>query len=317
MSGFCRCIVASLGLSALFLAPALRISHAQASNPQQNPGTPAASGFKPQLIGLYLRVEDAQGRFVGNLVKENFYLFVDGKPREPESASTNDSLPCSVVLLLDWSGSRRAELPRAEIKPAIDMFRSILGPNCHASAAQFTYNVFPLTGPTNDPNEMESRLKKGSEDPPRSSTALYDATTWAALKLSRARGYRVIIIVSDGEDNASRSQLGNAVRNVREANSTVYFLSLNSFARSEPKKLRKETQLFIQQVTDPTGGEAFAIHTEQDMNAAFQRIKERLSHYYSLSFWTVPEDVAGRLHSLRVEMEPNEIRIRAAEGFWP
>ena len=294
-----------------------QILDAQDSKSSQNAAVASPPEFKPELIGVYVRVEDMQGRFVGNLTKEHFHLVVDGKPRELESAYTHDSLPCSVVLLMDWSGSRRKELPRGEIKPAVEMFRSILGTNCTATAALFADRVIPIAGPTRDPSEVESMLRKASADLPKGSTPFYDATQWAAKKLSRAPGYRVAIIVSDGEDNSSGSKPSAAIQNVRNANATFFFLNLNSLDRHESRKSRKEAELFIQQVIDSTGGEAFAIRNEADMEAGFLRIQDRLSHFYSLSFWTLPEDAAGKLHSLRFEIDPKDLRVRAPDGFVP
>jgi len=266
---------------------------------------------------IYLTVQDQQGGFVSSLTREDLRLVVDDKYQDVVSLSFWNSQFANLALLLDWSGSRRIALPYGEIDPAIGFFNSMLSDNRAGLATRFTDFVKPIIDLTRDPAVMERSLKAQRSEPLRGSTPLYDAIRWADQRLSRAPGYRAIIVVSDGEDNSSRVNAKETILETLRANAAVYFINLSDLEPHRPRNLKKAVDQFVQQITEKTGGAAISVRNQQDMARAFSSIEDSLRNLYLLEFDSLPEGPPGMLHTLRIETDRKDLRVRSPQLLAP
>src|SRR6266704_5578222 len=200
-----------LSLSLLLLALA---GSATAQRPQQQqtqPGQPSPPGDQTisvnvDLVNILYTVADKRGKFVTNLKKEDFRVFEDEKPKAVTNFRSETDLPLTIALLVDTSGSIRDKL-RFEQEAAIEFFYSTLRRGKDkALVISFDSGVDLLQDYTDDPEMLSDAVRKIRAG---GGTSLYDAVYLAVTeKLAGQTGSRrVLILISDGDDNSSRLSL--------------------------------------------------------------------------------------------------------------
>jgi Ca-activated chloride channel family protein len=177
------------------------------------PATPAAQADSPDitisvpvdLVNILFTVADRKGKFVTNLKKDDFKVFEDEKPQGITNFSSESNLPLTITLLVDTSGSIRDKL-KFEEEAAIEFFYSTLQRGKDkALVISFDSGVELLQDFTDDPEKLADTIRKIRAG---GGTSLYDAIYLAIKeKLANQDGRRIVILISDGDDNSSRVSL--------------------------------------------------------------------------------------------------------------
>src|SRR2546421_1842774 len=157
------------------------------------------------LVNILFTVADKKGKFVTNLRKDDFRVFEDERTQTITNFSSETDLPLTIALLVDTSGSIRDKL-RFEQEAAIEFFYSTLqrGKD-RAMVISFDSGVELNQDFTDDPEKLADAVRKIRAG---GGTSLYDAVYLAVnQKLSGTNGRRVIILITDGDDNSSRVSL--------------------------------------------------------------------------------------------------------------
>jgi Ca-activated chloride channel homolog len=200
-----------------------------------------------QLIPVPVVVRDHTGRPVMNLRAENFTIYEDGKPQRLASFATTDA-PFEVALLLDTSGSTRAEvaLIRRAANDFIDALRpgdrvAVVSFNTAEEGAQKLANVEVQTFLTDD----REALKEAVENIGASNgTPYYDALERVAKEIFREppkaelRGRRALVALTDGVDSTSDSDFAAARARLLQAGVLSYFVEVNTEDYVEDRLLR-------------------------------------------------------------------------------
>src|SRR5215467_7842011 len=154
------------------------------------------------LVNILFTVADRKGKFVTNLKKEDFKVYEDEKLQTITNFSSESNLPLTISLLVDTSGSIRDKL-RFEEEAAIEFFYSTLQRGKDkALVISFDSAVELLQDFTDDPEILADKIRKIRAG---GGTALYDAVYLAVnKKLAGQEGRRVVILITDGDDNSSR-----------------------------------------------------------------------------------------------------------------
>src|SRR5213592_3065712 len=206
VAGFVLCVAMSS-----FVA-AQRGQPQQKSQPQQRPAEAPAKAADDQtisvnvdLVNILFTVADRKGKFVTNLRKDDFRVFEDEKAQSITNYSSESNLPLTIALLVDTSGSIRDKL-KFEQEAAIEFFYSTLQRGKDkAIVISFDSAVELNQDYTDDPEKLADAVRKIRAG---GGTSLYDAVYLAVTqKLVRQSGRRIVILITDGDDNSSRVSL--------------------------------------------------------------------------------------------------------------
>jgi VWFA-related protein len=180
-----------------------------------------------ELINVNATVTDASGRFVSGLRQEDFRLFEDGVPQEITHFNS-ERVPVSLGIALDTSGSMTGEKMLAA-REALERFLfELLGPDDEVFLYRFDSNVELVNGWTKDRGRLRSALGRLS---PRGGTAMYDAIA-EAIPLAQTGRHKkkALVVISDGNDTSSQTDVGSLKRMIRESEVLVYAVGIDSDA---------------------------------------------------------------------------------------
>ena len=275
------------------------------------------------LVPIPVSVTDLSGRAVTNLRLEDFLLQIDGRPAEVSDLFRSDT-PVRLALLFDNSSSV-FQAREFEKKAAIRFFKNVLRPEKDLAAL---YSVASGV-------RLEQTLTKNTSDliraldallEPKGATKLLDAIIEASNYLQDHQGRRVIVIVSDGEDNLSDATLAETIKAAQVTNCQIYIVKTTEFenykrtgdrtGNANIRYLAAERRM--QELSAQTGGAVYSPIDENELDAAFSRISAELSQQYILSYY--PQDEAERRGefreiSLAVKNTSNLI-VRTRKGYY-
>jgi Ca-activated chloride channel homolog len=268
------------------------------------------------LVVVPVSVSDSTGKIVAGLDLDRFSLEEDGVRVAPFVVGNPGATPLELALLLDLSGSVRPRFD-FEREAASRFLRAVIRPQ--DSVALLTVALMPrvLRQPTSSLDtalaDLQSLRASGE------ATAFYDALVLAAGSFGAAsatRSRRVVVALSDGEDNASAHyRLPEAGRAFQEADSVFY--SINPAGRSvRLNQLSREGQQSLETLANQTGGMAFLADELTELDAIFARVSAEIGAQYLLGYYS-PAPVDGSFRRIRVTVPSDPgLRIRARQGYY-
>lgn len=273
------------------------------------------------MVPLTVTVTDRSGGPVTGLGRADFSVLEDGVPQTLAFFAAG-TVPVDVALVLDASGSMAADMPLVRTA-ALGLIRSLRPGDRGAVVAVNTAVVIPqgLTGNLDD-------VAAAIEAVPNSgSTALYDGLYIALRELSRARRdqtevrRQVLVLLSDGMDNASHVSAEDVADAARRVGAGIYVVALaDPRLPSNESRLRrsKERALFdMQMLARDTGARTFRPRTPKELPAIYGTIARELASQYDLGY--VPENTSGdgvfRRVTVRVLPSPDVV-ARTRSGYY-
>jgi len=291
----------------------------QQVTPPQNPATIAAEKTQTlkvnaTLVNTLFTVADRKGKFVTNLKRDDFRIFEDEKQQQVTAFSNESNLPLSVALLVDTSGSIRDRL-RFEQEAAIQFFYSTMHRGRDRGMV-ITFDSLPeiLQDFTDDPEQLAEavrRIRAGG------GTALYDATHLAIterLSKESEQRRRVLILVSDGDDNSSRLSMTETLDLAQRHNVTIYCISTNTAAHASSKEAERGDKT-LKKFSDETGGKTFFPLRLQDLDLSFTDIGEELRSQYTIGYSPTRSD-DGTFRRIRIEVANRNYKARSRTGYY-
>ena len=284
---------------------------------------PAAKGQEPgvepggfvfhsevQEVSLHATVIDDKQRIITDLDRNAFTVFENGKPQVIKSFRHED-IPISLGIVIDNSGSMREKRARV-VKAAINLVRAS-NPNDEVFVVNFSDEYFLDQPFTNKINLLQTALEKYET---RGGTALYDAIVASAEELKKHGKLqkKILFVVTDGEDDASRESLEQAVRRLQEENGpTVYAIGLLGEERQRRAKRALET------IAERTGGIAFFPRTLDEVDAISSTVARDIRNQYTIGYKpTTPRSVGG-YRTIRVEARApghGKLTVRTRSGYY-
>ncbi len=219
-------------------------------------------------VRLNATVLDGSGRSVQTLPKESFQVYEDNVLQTIASFRHED-LPVSMGILIDASGSmydKRAAVGKA----SLDMIR-LSNPQDEAFLVDFSFDPFIDQDFTRDVKKLEQGLLYVK---PGGGTALYDAVIASADYLSHnaKEPKQAILLITDGDDNASGSTLEETIRRVQELDGpTIYCIGL-LFGQDEDKRESKHARRVLETLAEQTGGVAYFPRKLEDVDSIAQQV---------------------------------------------
>lgn len=262
-----------------------------------------------RLVVLHVTVVDKDERLVTDLTRDEFRIFEDDKPQVIKDFRQED-VPVSVGILVDNSGSMRDK--RLKVNSAAVEFVKASNPNDEVFIVNFNDEAYLDTnGFTNDIPVMQDALQRIDS---RGGTALYDAIQMSLdfLNKKAKNDKRVLLVISDGEDNASRAELENVVRELQEQEktTTIYAVGLLS---EEEKRSAKRAERALKYIARATGGPSYFPETVDEVTELTKRIAADIRNQYTVTY-TPTENSQPGFRTVKVELEGkakrNEVRHR-------
>jgi Ca-activated chloride channel family protein len=313
----------ALRFSFLSLFLTLGIAASFAQNPTPTPPQQQAVEDKDpervriptDLVTLTLTVTDIYGRYVSGLTKNAFTVFDNGEEQEITYFSDTDA-PVSLGILFDVSDSMSGT-KIGKARKALEKFINTSHPSDEYFLIAFNNRAQLLMDRTRD---GEAVLQKLTLVQPKNNTALYDACYLGIEKVTRgAYQKKAMLIISDGQDNASRYNFGEVRRLLKESDVVVYAVGIMD-GRDSGSMEGMQGQAFLDELTSVTGGKAFYPQTDVEMDEIFERIALELRHQYSIGYTPKDFQTDGKWHKVKVRVKPPRglprLTVRNREGYF-
>src|SRR3984893_7803697 len=299
--------------------------------PGQNP--PTVIPIRVNLVDILFTVLNRRNKLVPDLEKTDFKIFDDKAPQEIRYFSRQTDLPLRIGMLLDTSNSIRDRL-KFEQDASTNFLFSVLRHN-KDEAFVMTFDDEPqvIQKFTADAGALRDEIFKTRAG---GGTAIYDAIYAACVnELSpppRPPGdqpdvvRRVMILISDGDDNLSTHTRAEAIEMAHRASVVIYTISTTTqwiaFSQTDPSKAsNRKSHLtsgdeILKDLAEETGGRAFFPYHVDDLDQSFQDISDELRNQYSIAYIPTNSQLDGRYHKSRIEVpELKGYQVRAGRVY--
>jgi Ca-activated chloride channel homolog len=331
-------------------APAKPAAPAQSAPPPQAPpqaapqqgqqGEKAATPQTPHivqvvnLVDVLFTVLNRRNKLVPDLQKEDFQVYDEKFPQDIRYFSKQTDLPLRIGMLVDTSNSIRDRI-KFEQDASINFLFSVLRRG-RDEAFVMTFDDEPqvVQAFTSDAGLLRDQIMQTRAG---GGTAIYDAIYEACQsQLShppRPPGdqpdvvRRVMILISDGDDNLSTHTRGEAIEMAQRTSVVIYTISTSTqwiqLSQTDPDKLAsRKTHLtegdkILQDLADQTGGRAFFPYHVDDLDQSFQDIGDELRNQYSIAYMPTNYVLDGRYHRIRIEVPDHKgYQVNARRGYF-
>jgi Ca-activated chloride channel homolog len=299
-----------------------------AQTPDQGAGQPPASGApvgqepdttgggfvfhsQAQEVVLHATVVDEKQRLITNLTRNAFQVFENGQP-QPITSFRQEDVPVAMGIVIDNSGSMREK--REKVAKAAENLVAASNAQDQVFVVNFSDEYYLDQDFTNDPKKLRAALEKLES---RGGTALYDAVVASAdhLKKNAKLQKKVLFVVTDGEDDASRESLEAAVRQLQEENGpTIYAIGI----LGDEKQRRAKRAL--QTIAERTGGIAFLPKSVDEVDEISRTVAKDIRNQYTIVYKpTTPKRVGG-YRTIHVDARASGYKglvVRTRSGYYP
>jgi len=270
------------------------------------------------LVVLHVSVLNDRSVFVPGLMEENFRVLED-KVEQKLSVFKQEDVPVSFGLVVDNSGSMRDKPP--QVNAAALTFVKTSNPQDEGFVVNFNDDYYLDTEHdfTSDLAEMRTALERIDA---RGSTALYDAVIGSLDHLKKGtRDKKVLLVVTDGEDNASRHSLENAVEQAQRADTVIYAVGV--FSDDDMKhnhRAMKKARTALSDLANATGGLAFFPETADDTEAICTQIAHDIRNQYTMAYYPTNAAHDGTFRTVSVQVTPprggGKLTVRTRTGYY-
>lgn len=327
----------------MLLMLAMALAQSGRRLPSRNQGADETIRLRAEEVLLNVTVIDPYGRQATDLRKDEFIIAEDGIRQQIAGFATS-YVPVSVVILLDGSGSVAGQIE--SLRTAAIRFVKELGPEDKVSIIEFHATVELIQDWTSNRDDLLHaiswrfrpgmiRTKEGRSIP--ASTSLYDALYLAAQEqLTKVRGRKAIILLTDGLDTSSKVTYDQALAAVIRSNAVVYVVSKARYFINEANRLRgplgrilgggaaadsyvaqmEQAERLMSNLAARTGGQILSPLEDKDLEEAYGRIARELKNQYVITYVPKNEERDGRLRRIQVFLTRPGYTARTRDSYY-
>lgn len=304
--------------------PSAQKAPEEPANNGQEPGAPSITPVSPtgednsrfvfkkqvQEVFLHATVLDENGRMVTNLTRNDFQIFQNGQPEAITSFERED-VPVAMGIVIDNSGSMRDK--RARVNEAVMNLIKASNPQDEVFVVNFGQTPYLDQDFTSDPHLLEAALHQTSS---RGSTALYDAVIASSVHLRNnpRLNKKVLIVITDGQDNMSRESLQDAMRKLQSnKGATVYAIGLTD------EGMTRSGRQALQDLAASTGGVAFFPQGLDEVNEISRTMAHDIRSQYTIAYNPGP-NIGKGYQTIRVDAHApghGHLTVRTRSGYYP
>jgi VWFA-related protein len=279
------------------------------------------------LVNIYFTVRNKANGLVGNLQKDDFEIYENGKKQDVKFFARETDLPLTIGLLVDVSPSQR-NLIGIERRAASQFFNQVLRKKDSAFLISFGAEIDLLQDSTQSPGTLTRALDElrvsggvGGITPgpvPTSGTpkgtVLYDAVYLAANEKMRPEvGRKALVVITDGMDFGSTYKISQAIDEAHKADTIIYGIwyydpyAYGSMFGGSDGSLKK--------MAEETGGRVFHADRKTTLEQIFAQIQEELRSQYAIGYApTNPKD--GSFRRIEIKTKTKDLKVQARKGYF-
>ncbi len=303
----------------------------QTASEQRGQGSPAATGAPGSVsqeggrytlraeaneVRLDASVYDGSGRGVEDLPKDAFRVYEDGVPQNILGFRHED-LPVSLGILIDSSGSmydKRSAVDAA----SLDLVR-LSNREDEAFLVDFSSEAYIDQDFTGDIRKLQQGLSYIKSS---GGTALYDAVIASADYLAKnaKRPKQVLLVVTDGDDNASSATLEQAIRRVQELDGPAIYCIGLLFGEDNVRSEVRHSKQVLTELAQQTGGQAYFPHSLREVDGITQEVAQDIRKQYTIEYRSTKPPSQGGYRQVHVEAKGKgfgKLQVRTRAGYYP
>src|SRR5262245_5451378 len=264
------------------------------------------------LVNVLFTVTDRRGKLVTDLSQKELKLFEDNRAQSITNFSRETDLPLTIALLIDTSTSIRDRF-KFEQEAAIDfLYRTIRPKKDKGLLITFDSAIELVQDYTDNPEALAKAIRQVR---PGGGTKMLDSIYLACQeKLKSETGRKLIILISDGDDNLSLETVNSTLEMAQRADVAIFTISTNSsgfFGLTAPK-----SDKLLKRLADETGGRAFFPFKAEDLSQSFQDIATELRSQYSLAYRSSNVNRDGTFRAIKIEPDRKNLKVKSRKGYY-
>jgi Ca-activated chloride channel homolog len=267
-------------------------------------------------VRLNASVFDQNGKSVQTLQKDDFHIYEDGVAQTMASFRHED-IPVSLGILIDSSGSmydKRAAVDQASLELV-----KLSNPEDEAFLVDFSWEAFIDQDFTSDITKLQSGLSYIKSS---GGTAIYDALVASADYLSKNAKHpkQVLLIVTDGEDNASSATLEAAIRRIQDFDGPVIYCVGLLFGDDTNKSESRHARRVLETLSEQTGGAAYFPKSIKEVDSIAKEVAEDIRTQYTIAYHSTKSPTLGGYRQVHVEAKAkgfSKLSVRTRSGYYP
>jgi len=267
-------------------------------------------------VRLDATVLDGSGRSVQTLDKDAFHVYEDGVPQTIASFRHED-LPVSLGLLIDSSGSmydKRVAVDKASVD-----FVKLSNPEDEEFLVDFSFDPYIDQDFTNSIEKLQQGLSYIKSS---GGTALYDALVASADYLTKNAKHpkQVLLVVTDGEDNASSATLEQAIRRIQDLDGPVIYCVGLLFGDDTDKRESRHARRVLETLAEQTGGAAYFPKSVNQVDEIAAEVAQDIRTQYTISYHSTKSPTLGGYREIHVEAKSKSfgrLSVRTRTGYYP
>ena len=296
------------------------------------PQDPPTIKVDVDLVNILFTVRNKSKGLVGNLEKNDFTIYEDGKQQEIKYFTRQTDLPLTIGLLIDVSASQ-GNLIGIEQSAASQFFSSVMRPKDLAFLISFGAEAELLQDYTGSPNLLKRGLEglkvnssTGGLHPgpvptvyqPRG-TILYDAVYLAASdQLKGQVGRKVLVLITDGEDQGSRYKIQEAIEAAQKADAIMYGIYYvdRAFYSHGGFTFGGVSDSALRRMAEETGGHVFSVDRKNTLQDIFQQLQDEMRSQYAIGYSPTNSAKDGSFRRIEIKTNNKDWKVQARKGYY-
>ncbi|HTR35692.1 MAG TPA: VWA domain-containing protein [Bryobacteraceae bacterium] len=284
------------------------------------------------LVNILFNVRDKRGGLVGDLSKDDFKIYEDGKEQQIKYFTRETNLPLTIGLLIDVSASQ-GNLIDIERNAASQFFGKVLRKQDLAFLISFGSDAELLQDYTSSPRLLQDGLRGlqvnsdvGGVTPgpvptisqPRG-TILYDAVYLAAHdQLKGQVGRKVLVLITDGEDQGSRYNIQTAIEAAQRADAIIYgfYYVDRGFYMSHGMLFGGGSDSTLKRMAEETGGHDFHVDRKMSLQDAFDELNAEMRSQYAIGYEPTNAAKDGTFRKIEIRTGNKDWKVQARRGYY-
>jgi VWFA-related protein len=283
-----------------------------------------------EVVNVYAVVRQKNVRLLPDLSKDDFLVEEDQQPQVIRYFSREADTPLTMGILVDTSPSQRRVLD-VEKREAEAFLRDVLRPKDLAFVMHFDLEVELLQDFTADLHRLDNAIEEGEINGggPRPTpgtfpsgdsaggTHLYDAVYLSARELLKNEvGRKVLIMLTDGEDEGSKVKLEAALEAAQKADIIIYSIDISDRGFYSRRGMGYGGESVLRKLSEETGGRVIQANSAKDTSVAFQQIARELRTQYLLGYTPTNTKLDGTFRKIQVKVRSGDAKVNARRGYY-
>jgi VWFA-related protein len=267
---------------------------------------PFVSEANVDAVELYTAVF-AKGRPVTGLSKESFHVLEDGVPQDVQGFEVVTKLPLALGLAIDTSESMDESMKEVQ-KAATEFLKDLMTPKDRCFFVTFSDAPRLASSFTTDRDRLGQLI---GDLKAHGMTALWDALETGLFQFQGIRGRKAFVVLTDGEDTASKKRYETVLDYARKSGVAVYVIGMNLPVN------RQDIRYKMSRLAKETGGAVYHIASARGLAKIYKQIDEELRSQYLLTYIPKSAGKSGKWRKVEVKMAAEEMTARTIAGYYP